>query len=497
MRRPASRLVSTLVLVAALPATALLAQGPSPASTWHSDVPERHVTPDDLWGIGGSGQINGAFVLDTYFDGSTNTAIQIGFRAQQRTVGPFLDQVGAVFFAETGESSANRAWWNFDFHLDFGTLEEDALPDGSLEATLRTAGFLGAGELVPLNLRDFDAEVWVDLDPSGATSFNVTDLDDFIAAYEELTMTSHPEVRLFQESQNPKFDTYTGAGNGAAFDVFAEGLYGFRLVVRDPGSGEVLVQSAIQVSVQDTPIDTATADVAVGIAESVDPIVLDDSAGNLVYTLTVTNHSATDAAADVVVDAALGLPAGTSYTGDSASTGVVTGTAEAIQWTIGSLAAGASETLELTVTVDTSAAVGAMVTASADVTSSTPDGAPANNGAVAATTIDCLDGDADGVCDRDDNCSAAANPGQQDSDDDGNGNACDLCIGDDATGDDDADGVCDGIDLCTGSDFLGDADGDGLCADLDCDDGDPTNACALFADGFEAGDTTDWSSTVP
>ncbi|MEO1084142.1 MAG: hypothetical protein AAFY88_07860, partial [Acidobacteriota bacterium] len=66
-----------------------------------------------------------------------------------------------------------------------------------------------------------------------------------------------------------------------------------------------------------------------------------------------------------------------------------------------------------------------------------------------------------------------------------------------ATGDSDADGVCDDTDVCLGDDATGDGDNDGLCADRDCDDDDPFNACAIFADGFESGDTSQWSSTQP
>ena len=70
---------------------------------------------------------------------------------------------------------------------------------------------------------------------------------------------------------------------------------------------------------------------------------------------------------------------------------------------------------------------------------------------------------------------------------------CDACQGNNATGDSDADGVCDDIDACLGDDSTGDGDNDGLCADRDCDDGAPFDACAIFADGFENGDTTNWS----
>lgn len=87
------------------------------------------------------------------------------------------------------------------------------------------------------------------------------------------------------------------------------------------------------------------------------------------------------------------------------------------------------------------------------------------------------EGVGDGVEDGVDNCPDDVNPGQEDADHDGLGNVCDLCFGDNSTGD---------------------ADGDGVCANLDCDDSDPTNACApIFDDGFESGDTSAWTSSIP
>ncbi len=56
------------------------------------------------------------------------------------------------------------------------------------------------------------------------------------------------------------------------------------------------------------------------------------------------------------------------------------------------------------------------------------------------------------------------------------------------------------IDSSTGActhDGLPGGDGDDLCADVDCNDGDPTNACHIFSDGFESGSTSAWSSVVP
>ncbi|MEM6454552.1 MAG: hypothetical protein AAF772_05625 [Acidobacteriota bacterium] len=172
---------------------------------------------------------------------------------------------------------------------------------------------------------------------------------------------------------------------------------------------------------------------------------------------------------------------------------------------------------------------------------------------------EAYDSDGDGFTDLSDGCPDVADPDQADGDGDGFGDACDLCQGDDATGDDDSDLVCndsdicpgfddgvdgdsdgapdgcdicpgfddnvdddsdgapdgcdicpgfddnvdsdldgspDGCDLCQGNDATGDGDMDGKCADRDCDDGDPTNACELFLDGFESADTSAWSATT-
>ena len=130
-----------------------------------------------------------------------------------------------------------------------------------------------------------------------------------------------------------------------------------------------------------------------------------------------------------------------------------------------------------------------------------------------AGSFEARDGDGDGITDVPDLCPLIADPDQSDLDMDGVGDACDLCLGNDASGDADSDSVCDdtdvcpgfddnsdgdgdaipdGCDLCVGSDVTGDGDNDGICADRDCDDGDPTNACGIFSDGFESGDVSSW-----
>lgn len=63
----------------------------------------------------------------------------------------------------------------------------------------------------------------------------------------------------------------------------------------------------------------------------------------------------------------------------------------------------------------------------------------------------CSDTDDDGVCDSNDNCRVKVNPGQEDGDGDGVGNACDVCADNRDSLDEDRDGVPDGCDDCVGT----------------------------------------------
>lgn len=85
------------------------------------------------------------------------------------------------------------------------------------------------------------------------------------------------------------------------------------------------------------------------------------------------------------------------------------------------------------------------------------------------------DSDLDGIPNSSDNCADVANPDQLDSDFDGAGDACDLCYGDDTSGDSDGDGICDSNDQCPGFDDTADADGDGSPDGCDICFGDDTS----------------------
>jgi hypothetical protein len=82
-----------------------------------------------------------------------------------------------------------------------------------------------------------------------------------------------------------------------------------------------------------------------------------------------------------------------------------------------------------------------------------------------------LDSDGDGINIPTDNCPDTANPGQEDGDGDGTGDACDVCPLDNPD-DTDGDGLCDSDDPCP-LDNPGDTDGDGICDSNDACPEDP------------------------
>jgi hypothetical protein len=95
------------------------------------------------------------------------------------------------------------------------------------------------------------------------------------------------------------------------------------------------------------------------------------------------------------------------------------------------------------------------------------------------------DADGDGVPDLCDTCPSIADPDQQDGDGDRLGDACDPCPAD-RENDWDDDGLCADVDPCP-LDPYNDLDGDGVCGEID----------TLHVDGFESGNLSAWSSSMP
>ena len=462
--------ISSVCLLPTFPAHATIAAG-ADASVWDSAV----AASSTLDPVGGSGQLNGEFILDTLDQGTS--AIQVGLRAQRRFFGPDWTRVGNIYFVDAGESSPGLATWNFDWHLDFGTSNEDTGVSASLESQLLKS-------LAPLNMLDFTVELLIDTDPSSATDFTVTNLGD--AFPEEAT-----DVRLSQESTNIGFFSIPG------YDPDVAATYDFQLRVVDPESGDTLAESQIKVVVDAASTDTV--DLAVSAMDSVDPVVVSSGGpSSLTYPMVVANNGPDDATG-VILSEDLMLPSGvTISSGPTVSAGAIAGDAPSFEWTLGPLAMGASATLTVDLSVAPSTSLGTdIISSTATVTAvDEPDSNSFNQTATASTSVTCPDNESDGVCNDEDNCPDTPNADQTDTDGDGNGNICDLCFGDDETGDTDGDGACDEVDQCLGNDLSGDADMDGICADRDCDDEDPENGCEIFTDGFESGNTSLWSAAV-
>lgn len=158
---------------------------------------------------------------------------------------------------------------------------------------------------------------------------------------------------------------------------------------------------------------------------------------NVAFTITVTNNGPDDAQDVVLTDV---LPAGFDFVSTSSGCAENSGTVEC---NLGTLANGASESFEIVVTA---AQLGA-VTNTAAVTTSSPDGDPADNSASAVVVV-LADADNDGTPDAYDPCPAGG-----DSDGDGVEDCQDDCPND-------ANKLDPGVCGCGVSDT--DSDGDGV-----------------------------------
>ncbi|HUY87876.1 MAG TPA: DUF4214 domain-containing protein, partial [Pirellulales bacterium] len=121
----------------------------------------------------------------------------------------------------------------------------------------------------------------------------------------------------------------------------------------------------------------AEADVSITKIATPDP----DTVGqNLTYTITVQNTGGTDAAGTVVTDA---LPAGVTYVSSSSSAGSVSNSGGTITANLGTLAAGATDTISIVVTPN---AAGTLVN-SASVTTTSPNSSQNTTATVSSTVI--------------------------------------------------------------------------------------------------------------
>jgi hypothetical protein len=143
-----------------------------------------------IYPIGGSGQVNGGFVV-----GSDAAGNQIGLRAELRNFGPVLGQTNdgvetSTYIAPPGGTTVpNRALWNFDYDID-----------------LRASGHTISDYVATLTITDGTNVDAINLVSSGIIQSN---------------------AKLFQDSENPGFAFLSGAF--PAFNPNAIQNYGFDL----------------------------------------------------------------------------------------------------------------------------------------------------------------------------------------------------------------------------------------------------------------------------
>lgn len=196
--RPILVLLTGLAVVAG---SANLADA-APILSFDTDVSEwdssTAAAPPTIFPIGGSGQLNGGFVVSE----DSVLGAQIGIRAQERFVGPVLSQSNdgskATYVASNGESAPGESIWNWDFHIDL-------------------RGITNPGTSAPLELSDYDA------------TFTVTDVNGVVESIDLNTVLSGAlsAARLLQTSQNPGFASQLPS----VFDPFATGIYNFVLTL--------------------------------------------------------------------------------------------------------------------------------------------------------------------------------------------------------------------------------------------------------------------------
>ena len=205
-------------------------------SIWDSNVVSNDAT---LFPIGGNGQVNGNFIVDT--DDIDSGEVQTGLRAQRRfkqNIDPLIP-VGYTYFIKPGKSAPGLANWNFDFHVDLGSNKQ---VDGN--------GDMLATNIGPTShtFGDFKVTLYIDCDPSvGNKNLFPLDLQTFLLT---------PTAVLLQGSQNIGFSFLNGIcrwQTGLDFDPFATGQYEFVLKVID--DEDVVAQSSMIVQVGDVVIE--------------------------------------------------------------------------------------------------------------------------------------------------------------------------------------------------------------------------------------------------
>ena len=180
----------------------------------------------------GSGNTGAHFTTATdQFGAAAPLDIEIGLRAIQRNVGT-VTPAGSTYVVQPGPSlQLNRAWWNFDIHVNFeGTIAD--LDSLTLDISTGNGSPPGASPFDLLALRaGIDCHVANCANPSPTNPDAQGDEDP---------------THFFQASQNPTFSPWFQP----PFDMFRPGTYTFTLTATE---GQDSVSTSIDVFVVPEP----------------------------------------------------------------------------------------------------------------------------------------------------------------------------------------------------------------------------------------------------
>jgi uncharacterized repeat protein (TIGR01451 family) len=350
--------------------------------------------PDDYFVQVDASNFTGAGVLNGLLSSTGNgTAPDPDDDVDNDDNGDLLGAVvvsAAITLSNNGEPTADGDEDNnTNLSLDFGFFEHS---DISVTKTGNVASVIagsGSGNVV------FTVSV-TNLGPLAATGVLVTDTA-VLAANLPAGVTFVSAVG----SGTTSFDSTSGNWTVGNLNVGASETLTIMLTVgASAADGLILTNTATLSDLNEIDSDQAnnsqsasvtvnrSVDLSVVKTDNVDPVVPGSGVGNLVYTVSVTNSGPSDASGVTISDTdilAANLPAGVTFVSAAGSNASTFDTSTGI-WTIGSLPAGESRSLTITLTVG--AGVASMITNLATVATVTEvDSNLANNSDSETTSV--------------------------------------------------------------------------------------------------------------
>ncbi len=187
-------------------------------------------------------------------------------------------------------------------------------------------------------------------------------------------------------------DTVTVLGNTGGLVKTGSTFSGWNTAANGSGTdyngGDTFAMGSSNVTLYAQWMVNPTADLAVSKTSSAGSVAAGSGAGNLTYTVTITN-SGPDDATGVTVSESLTLPSGVTVDSVTPSVGSISGSSPGYTWDLGTLANGGTATLTVTLTVDSTTTPGTdVISDTATVTAVNEDDTnDTNDSATEATSV--------------------------------------------------------------------------------------------------------------